>query len=316
MWGRGAVFVMADSDLYKQILGKLSLQQAIDEYLLAKETEGLTTRTIKYYKDELARFTQYIGGDTPVEEIAPDQIRRALQEIAKTRSKGGLHAAWRPLRALFYWYEAEFEPENWKNPVRKVKISAPRPAALPGVSMDDYEKLVAVCKGGRTGIRDRALFLCLLDTCARAEEFISLNIKDVNLINGSVLIREGKGNKPRYVNIGSKARKALRNYLKTRENLKADQPLFTMTTGVRFSYNSLVSLFRWRSGQAGIDRPGLHDIRRAGALELLRNGADISEISKYLGHESIDVTMRYLAITPDDLQNMHRRASPVDNGSF
>lgn len=256
------------------------------------------------------------GGDTVLEDITPDQVRRFLQEIAKTRNKGGLHATWRPLRAMLYWYEEEMEPEHWKNPVHKVKIPAPKATALPGISMDDYEKLVSVCKGGKTGTRDRALFFCLLDSCARAEEFISLNINDVNLITGVVLIRDGKGNKPRYVNFGNKARKALRNYLKTRPDLKGSQPLFTMTTGERFSYNSLVSLVRWRSGKAGIDRPGLHDIRRAGALELLRNGADISEISKYLGHESIDVTMRYLAITSEDLQKMHRRASPVDNRRF
>jgi site-specific recombinase XerD len=307
---------MSDESLYNQIRGKVSLQQAVDQYLLAKETEGLQRGTLKYYRDELARFIEFASGDTEFEAITPDNLRRFLQTIAKTRSKGGIHATWRPLRALFYWYEQEYEPEGWRNPVLKVQIPAPRPSALPGIGMDDYEKLVSVCRGGKTGTRDRALFLCLLDTCARAEEFINLNIADVNMITGSVLIREGKGSKSRYVNIGSKARRALRNYLKMRTDLKGSAPLFIMTTGERFSYNSLVSLVRWRSGQAKIDRPGLHDIRRAGALELLRNGADISEISRYLGHESIDVTMRYLAITPEDLQKMHRKASPVDNGSF
>lgn len=53
---------MSDPNPYNQILGKMSFQQAIDQYLLAKETEGLTAGTLKYYRDELSRVTQYVGG--------------------------------------------------------------------------------------------------------------------------------------------------------------------------------------------------------------------------------------------------------------
>jgi integrase/recombinase XerD len=101
--------------------------------------------------------------------------------------------------------------------------------------------------------------------------------------------------------------------LKTRIDLKPESPLFITKDGERFTYAGLVSFIRYRSKKAQIERPGLHDIRRAGALELLRNGADLSEVSKYLGHHSIDVTMRYLCLTLDDIQKMHHKASPVDN---
>ena len=40
----------------------------------------------------------------------------------------------------------------------------------------------------------------------------------------------------------------------------------------------------WLQGPK-ISPPGLHDIRRAGALQMLRNGADLAYISRYLGHE-------------------------------
>lgn len=68
----------------------------------------------------------------------------------------------------------------------------------------------------------------------------------------------------------------------------------------------------WLQGPK-ISPPGLHDIRRAGALEMLRNGADLAYISRYLGHESVEETMRYLAITPDDLRDIHRKTGPVDH---
>ena len=60
--------------------------------------------------------------------------------------------------------------------------------------------------------------LFLLDTGIRASELCSLNIEDVNPIQGDVKILLGKGKKPRTVYLGSKSRKALRNYLRLRED--------------------------------------------------------------------------------------------------
>jgi integrase/recombinase XerD len=308
---------MSDADLYQLISGKLSLDQALNQFLLTKEIEGIAAKTYQFYKSEIGYFITFAQakGIAELEEVKPDLIRLYLQEKGKTRNKGGIHAAFRSIRAWFNWYAKEYNEDldEWRNPILKIKIPTPRPTALPGITMDDFQALVAVCRNGTTAIRDQALFSCLLDTCARANEFLDLNINDINFHTGDVLIRAGKGDKPRYVHLGITAMKRLKRYLKGRKNLSSKDPLFLTSAGERFGYNGLTAFIRWRSQQAGIDRPGLHDFRRAGALELLRNGADLSEVSKYLGHESVEVTMRYLAITPEDIRKMHTKNSPVDN---
>lgn len=305
---------MDDVDIYQQIAGKLSLGEVERQFILAKNSQGVTPKTLQYYQAEIDHLVAFADADgcQSIQALTPDLIRRFLVRIGKTRNKGGIHATWRPIRAMLYWFEAEYEPDAWRNPARKVKLPPPRPVALPGVTMEDYERLVSVCQG-RTGLRDRAMFYCLLDSCARAAEFIALDVGDADLITGDVLIRSGKGGEARYVSFQHKSRRELRKYLKTRPALKKADPLFTNMGGERFSYASLVSLVRWRSQQAGIERPGLHDIRRAGALEMLRNGADVAMISRYLGHKSLEVTMRYLAISPDDLRVMAEKYSPVDH---
>jgi len=58
-----------------------------------------------------------------------------------------------------------------------------------------------------TGTRDRAIFYYLLDTGARSIEFLNINLNDINPITGEILIREGKGRKPRTIFIGQKSRK-------------------------------------------------------------------------------------------------------------
>jgi integrase/recombinase XerD len=60
-----------------------------------------------------------------------------------------------------------------------------------------------------TGDRDRALLLSLLDTGCRASEFVALNVSDVNLHSGAVLVRAGKGGKTRTTFVGAKSRREL-----------------------------------------------------------------------------------------------------------
>jgi integrase len=52
---------------------------------------------------------------------------------------------------------------------------------------------VETCEHTFSGATDKAMILGLLDTGARAQEFLNLNLEDVELATGSVLIRQGKG---------------------------------------------------------------------------------------------------------------------------
>jgi hypothetical protein len=58
-----------------------------------------------------------------VSELTPDFIRQYLFHLEHTgHNPGGTHACYWTLRTFLYWWETEFEPEDWKNPIRKVKV--------------------------------------------------------------------------------------------------------------------------------------------------------------------------------------------------
>ena len=59
--------------------------------------------------------------------------------------------------------------------------------------------------GDFIGERDKAIFLFLLNTGARARELCNLNIKEIDLNTGSAMICYGKGGKTRMVLIGRKS---------------------------------------------------------------------------------------------------------------
>jgi integrase/recombinase XerD len=180
------------------------------------------------------------------------------------------------------------------------------------VSIQDVIALLATCGVDFSGTRDKAAILVLLDTGARAQEFLDLNLEDIDLATGSVLIRKGKGRKPRMVFIGRKSRRAIRAYLRYRRD--KNLAVWVTREGDRLTYTGLRGIVRRRAQSAGLkDEPSLHDFRRAFAINMLRNGVDIFALQKMMGHADLQVLRRYLAQTDQDIQNAHMRGSPVDN---
>lgn len=146
-------------------------------------------------------------------------------------------------------------PPDWKNPIRKVKAPKVGLEPIAPVPLDDVSKLFTTCQRGTfRGDRDRAVFLFLLDTGVRAKEFDSLDLEDVDLASGAVLIKEGKGHKPRTVFIGRRARRALRAYLRSRR-MFYNTALWVTLSGERFRYTTLRGILRRRAKLAGIPCP-------------------------------------------------------------
>ncbi|MCX6083026.1 MAG: hypothetical protein NTW32_26150 [Chloroflexi bacterium] len=84
---------------------------------------------------------------------------------------GGIHASFRTLRVFFRWLESEevLDPE-WKNPIKKVRAPKVGQDPIEPIPMEDILALIKTCKSDEvTGLRDKAIFLSLLDTGARAQ---------------------------------------------------------------------------------------------------------------------------------------------------
>jgi len=171
--------------------------------------------------------------------------------------------------------------------------------------------MLAACKV-RTmmGARDRALLLFLLDTGVRHAELCALDLADLNMESGSVLVRQGKGRKSRVVFVGAKTRRAVTAYLKRRRD--TCPALWVTDEGTRISYDGMRQVIRRKAEQAGVPEPSLHSFRRAFALTCLRNGVDLISLQRLMGHASLDMLRRYLAQVTSDLQAARQKGSPVD----
>lgn len=185
--------------------------------MIDRQAGELSKKSLKFYRQFLKFFIKYCDANSlkQVREVTPDFLRRYLLFFAETHNPGGVHAAYRTLRAFFRWItEEEIMTADWKNPMQKVKAPKVNIDPLEPIALEDVKKLIDTCQQGSfMGERDKSIFLFLLDTGARAQEVCSTNINDVNLNTGSVMIRYGKGRKSRMVFMGRKTRRALRSWI-------------------------------------------------------------------------------------------------------
>ena len=287
----------------------------VESFLIDRRSQGLSPDTIELYTKKLQYFQKYCERQalTQISQLTADFIRRYLLELSETHNPGGVHACFRPLRTMLYWIEEEeIMPANWKNPIRRVKAPKLPTDPIEPIQIEEIHQLLKTCQSNYSGVRDKAMMLGLLDTGARAKEFLNINLEDVDMATGAVVIRQGKGRKPRMVFLGRKTIRAIRRYLHYRhDNYPA---LWVSIHGERMTYAALRCLLRRRAEKIGMKSiPTPHDFRRAFALVMLRNGVDIFALQKLMGHSDLQILRRYLAQTNQDIHTAHMRGSPVDS---
>ena len=124
----------------------------------------------------------------------------------------------------------------------------------------------------------------MLDTGARASKMTALKTGDLELGTGSVLIRQGRGRKPRVTFLGAIGLRAVKRYLRFRGNGANDSPLWATEEGGRLTYCGQGDIVRRRAKKAGVKPPPLHAFRRGFAVNCYRNGMDIETIRRLTGH--------------------------------
>jgi site-specific recombinase XerD len=289
----------------------------IEAFLIDRKAQGMAKGTIYFYQKKLKLFTDFCEAQviSQITEITPRFLRAYMLYLEETgHNEGGRHACYRALKTFLYWWEDELEPEDWKNPIRRVKPPRLSVSPLEPIDLNDIRAMTNSCDGSFHGKRDKAILLALLDTGTRAEEFLSINLDDLKYKTGEILIREGKGGKFRSVFLGKKSRRAVRVYLRERQDNNA--AMWVIKSGDRLTYWGLRQILRRRAIKAGVEIPSLHAFRRAFALNMLRAGVDIFSLQKLMGHADLQVLRRYLAQTNQDTFEAHRRGGPVDNANL
>lgn len=160
--------------------------------------------------------------------------------------------------------------------------------------------------------RDKAILVCGYSCGLRRNELIHLDIKDVLFDKERLFVRKGKNYKERFVPLNKHSLEILETYIydwsTSFYNYQKTDSLFINYRGGRLQGKSFADRLQAiikTTGNTDFDYRNitLHSLRHSIATHLLEQGADIEQISTFLGHASLESTQIYthfLNITGDD----------------
>lgn len=172
------------------------------------------------------------------------------------------------------------------------------------LTKQEVQKLYKACGGDCLGIRDRAMLDIYYGCGLRRSEGINLNVSDILLKEKLVHVRQGKGYKERYVPMTETLKESFDNYINTaRKELLAGNGsncngFFIGITGKRICGTTALTRVQQLAKAANLNKTiGLHTLRHSIATHLLQSGMGLEDVSRFLGHGSLESTQIYTHVS-------------------
>ena len=279
---------------------KSSNANLLKMFISAKDVEGCSSKTLKYYKEILERFINDI--EEPIKEITTDEIRHYLTNYREQRgcSLTSIDNIRRVFSSFFKWLEDE--DYITKSPVRRIHKIKTLTQVKEEFSDEELEKMREGCKN----IRELAIIELLYSTGMRVGELVNLNIKDMNFAERSCIVL-GKGNKQREVYFDVRTKLHVEEYLKTRDDDNVALLVSKNKPHQRLTSATIEFFIRELGRSLGIEKAFPHRFRRSFASLAIDKGMPIEQVQKLLGHIKIETTLHYTVVKQSNVKFSHRK---------
>jgi integrase/recombinase XerD len=305
-------------------MDQIQFSKAIEGYTLYAQARRLSIHTIADYHNTFHKFSNYLADDPPLVAITANDVRNffASQHNLSKKTIRNYHTG---LSALWTWAVRERIAEQ--NIVREVIPPKEEDRVIVPFSEQDVKAMLRMLDKSRsytrqgkrecsnklsTATRNRVIILLLLDTGLRATEICELRITDVDLQNRHLTVF-GKGAKERMLPFSAQTGQAIWRYLATRKDAHMNESLISTSDGRPLGRDDLRRLIAAIGDRANVKGAHPHRFRHTFAINYLRNGGNAFTLQMMLGHSTMDMVKKYLALAQTDIEAAHRVASPVAN---
>jgi hypothetical protein len=274
--------------------------ELINKFIAAKEIEGCSERTTKYYYATLIKMDSMLNKN--VTHLTTDDLRMYLTEYQKINncSKASIDNIRRNLSSFFSW----LEEENYilKSPMKRIhKIKTDK------VIKETYsDETLELLRDNCNNLRDLAIIDLLSSTGMRVGELVRLNINDIDFENRECVVF-GKGNKERPVYFDARTKIHLRNYINSRNDDNVALFVSLDAPHDRLNISGVEIRLRQLGRKLGINKVHPHKFRRTVATKAIDKGMPIEQVQSLLGHSQIDTTMHYAMVNQNNVKESHRK---------
>jgi integrase/recombinase XerD len=278
---------------------------------------GLSVHTVANYTFDINRLCKFLSEHAI--EVSPVSIKEeTLQQFiysvsaeVNARSQARIISG---LKSFFSWLI--FEDYRDDNPLELIETPKTGRKLPDTLSLEEIDKLIAAIDLSLAeGERNRAMIETLYGCGLRVSELVTLKISDLFFDEGFVKIT-GKGNKQRFVPIGSLTQKYIdiyRNAIRNKISIQKgfEDTLFLNRRGKQLTRAMVFTIIKTLAEKIKLNKNiSPHTLRHSFATHLLENGADLRSIQLMLGHESITTTEIYVHLDRKHLTQVMNNFHP------
>ncbi len=259
---------------------KDSLLMAVRNELRLRKYSPKTVKSYLACLDEYFSLKHYDYKNPDVEHIRRFLLEKEEKGYASQTINQYLNAI------KFYFYQVA--KSYIKIDIRFAKKSKRLPVIL---SREEIKEII----DGISNKKHKLLISLAYSAGLRISEAVSLKVKDVNLSELTLHIKEAKGKKDRITVISDK----LSNDLRVQMVGKGiNDYVFDSQRGGQLAIRTAGKIFKNAMYRTGIQKDAtFHSLRHSFATHLLENGTDVRYVQSLLGHASIRTTQLYTQVT-------------------
>jgi site-specific recombinase XerD len=283
----------------------------IDAYLASLRRRNFSPETIRDYRYCLYRFEKDCGA--PLDEMTRADVAAFVDGLLDEGLKAKTINSY--INAIRGFYEYMIEERGWEGeePVSKkdyLKQDRPLPRPLSEEEVDDLFEVI-------DNKRDQAMFLLMLRSGLRVSEVSNLNVRDIQVKEKRVFIREGKGRKDRVVSLSGETMQALCEHILTRDAAPEEEALFVVEKGTykgqRLSVRGIQKRMEYYAKKSGV-KASCHRLRHTFATQVLDAGMRLVYLKVLMGHDWITTTMQYCRISNTRVTQSYYRSMEAIEG--
>lgn len=282
---------------------KLDQRNYLEEFCCEMQYRNYSQRTIKTYREHLERFQSWLK--VPLSEASTKQLKIYLHQRLTIESVS--ISTINQCISAFKILHVDVLGRDWE----QFKIKRPRgEGKLPVIlSQEEVEKMISVT----SNIKHKAILLLTYSAGLRRQELQQIKPSAIDSQRMLVKVTQGKGKKDRFTILSKKTLEVLRIYY-----AQYRPKVFLFETQIKQSQylaeTSLAKIVKNAAKKAGIKKEvSFHTLRHCFATHLMENGVNLKMVQKFMGHNSIRTTARYLhvanidpakIVSPADLMNL------------
>ena len=259
---------------------------------------GYSPKTVEAYVCRARGFLEF--SPYPVDQIDQDLVHQYLVHLKDVKKLAGSTINQTLFAVQFLFTQVihiPWDPDRFRCHKRRRKL----PVVL---SLNEIFRILATVGN----LKHRMMIMTTYSAGLRLNELTHLKCHDIDSQEMRILIRNGKGEKGRYVMLSETLLVDLREYWQAYRpgewlfsNRDRSQPI---------GHRTVQRVFERARDAAGIDKPAtLHSLRHSFAVHLLQAGVNLKYIQELLGHSSIQSTLIYLKLAPECAKAVR---SPLD----